>query len=142
MLDNTECSRKQSGLYHRQRSCVHTCTYNTRPREVIRQTIPVAGRARGPGSRHSGRGTLPPLDLGNRRTELSFTAKENELFVLYFKHSQDSISLDRTCTDTFCLLGASTISRSCRQADRLVCGREDESWHLLVSSTSMDTVFV
>lgn len=33
------------------------------------------------------------------------------------RYSQESISLDRTCTDTLCLFGASTVSRSCRDTD-------------------------
>lgn len=40
--------------------------------------------------------------------------------VSVYRYSQESISLDRTCTDTLCLFGASTLRRSCTGEDRQV----------------------
>lgn len=76
MTLNFSCNQQQeispAYIYYRIIACNNTLW------EMIRQTLPVAGRVQEPGWHHSGRGTLPPLDLVDSETQLSFTTKASE----------------------------------------------------------------
>lgn len=71
--------------------------------------LPVGGRGPEPGWSHSGKETPPLLDLEHMRSW-----RLNQLLhkPSIHRYLQESISLERTCTETLCLFKACTVRRS------------------------------
>lgn len=99
----------------------------------------------GPGWHHSGRGTLPPLDLANSETQLSFTAKAKWDSLIYGTqkcantHRTPSLWTGRARTPCVSWGRRPSADPAGRQAGELVRGREDKIYrysiqHLLWSA--------